>query len=155
MAKYSYEDIFTQDVVSQWHEWLQEGKTLTWIAGNNGIQRTSIGTVQKYLAKFGYPTSTEEAQAQLEEVGQVDEHQEDDEEAEPAYERDADAGDPAKTYDLQPQANGKMPVSGSLPAVIDQLQALRNALGAAGAEVSVKAQIDLQIRMRIGEVDHG
>lgn len=138
MAKASYKDIFTEDVVRRWYrEWLSQGKSAEWIAENNGLQHTSGHTIRKYLKKFGYPTT-------LEEAGEP-------KRAEPGPEIDPEEGDPAKTYDLQPHANGTMPVSGSLPAVIDQLQALRTALGAAGAEVSVQAQIDLRIRMRIGE----
>lgn len=147
MAKQNYEDVFTENVVARWYKWLQEGQSADWIAENNGVARVSGYTVRKYLKKFGYPSTIAEAQAQAdaERGGTLDRHDDGDAESVPAP-----ASNGAYEVALSMPEPDRVAVNGSLPAVINQLQALRKVLGAAGADVRVKASVDLHISMKMG-----
>lgn len=49
-----YEDLFTEEVVTRWYqEWYRQGKSLGWIAKNNGVAETSGRTIKKYFQKYG------------------------------------------------------------------------------------------------------
>lgn len=50
-----YENVFTPEVVAVWERWLDEGRSVQWIATHNGLIPTSMQTVQNYLAKHGTP----------------------------------------------------------------------------------------------------
>ena len=142
MAKASYLDLFTEDVVRRWYEWLQEGRSLHWIGRNNGVRRTTGNTVKTYLKKFGYPSTVAEAQAALAAEDEPEGHGQ-----APAATGSENGADEVTLSRPEP---GHIDVNGKLPAVINQLQALQKVLGASGAKVRVQASIDLHISMQLG-----
>ncbi len=55
-----YSELFTEDVVARWWRLFQRGKSLNWIAKNNGLHKTSGNTVKQYFVRYGYLSGDED-----------------------------------------------------------------------------------------------